>query len=194
MNISKDELIRKIRITRKCRIELAEYLLSQHKFYNFLTVYYSILIIVLSLVDINSSKFDGSSSILILSIILTIITVHINSLDLLNRYFNLKAHYIKLDSLIWKCMNNDENINSLQNEYNESLNAVENHSEREYIKAILNSPEELKWHKENDVNFIKEKEKKLKKYNRNVFLTKFILIILPFFCLSIFCLMEIFLK
>jgi len=126
-----EKLSRNIWITRKCRINASERLLSHAKYIEILNVYYSIFVIILSLISL--TKQDDLLSIISLacSIALTISIIYANSAGYRDRSSLLKQNYIELQLLLDQltCTNNDDTkqIMNISTKYAELLKASENH-------------------------------------------------------------------
>ncbi len=123
--------------TRKARINASERLLSKANFIKFLNVYYSCVLIILSIIDITSSSIDMSVESLCLSIILTISLVYLDSQLYLDRANDLKKNYIDLQKLINEI--NDENCDKISEEYIKLLEKTENHTEYDYYKVLIDN-------------------------------------------------------
>ena len=101
----KNKLLRKIWLTRKSRIILSDRLRSLNEFYSFLNIYYSIIIISLSIWNLDGSKESGIL-LLISSTSIGIYFVFINGKNYLERSIILRNHYIELGDLYSKLDNN----------------------------------------------------------------------------------------
>lgn len=144
----KDRLDRNIWITRKCRINASERLLSNAKFLDFLNVYFSIFTILLSIFSLDTSKFSetmiNSDKLplfsLAISVVLTISIVYASSLGYRDRSAALKQNYIALQSLLDRlAVIDNEDTTSLLNisdDYTELLDAVENHLEIDMLNLM----------------------------------------------------------
>jgi len=139
----KQRLDDRIWITRKSRINASERLLKTANFINFVNVYYSIFLILLSLISI--SPYVDNSGILSYvslagSITLTISIVYASSLGYKERSAALKQNYIALQSLLngLQFINGDDEkeIQRIQQDYNELLNNVENHKVIDYLNLL----------------------------------------------------------
>lgn len=145
------EFSRKLWITRKCRIEASERVKKDNDLFQRLLVYYSIILVALSILDMQSKLNTSKSSLLILisSVALSLFSMFVVSRNYNERYINLKNCYIELDKLymILKEMENSNNIDSEKLEtmvdcYNNILKCVENHNEYDFIGFMLSVPEE----------------------------------------------------
>ena len=127
----KEKLNKNIWITRKCRINASERLLSHAKYIEILNVYYSIFVIILSLISLTEQDNLLSIISLVCSIALTISIIYANSAGYRDRSSSLKQNYIELQLLLDQLSStNDsdtEGIMSISTKYAELLKASENH-------------------------------------------------------------------
>lgn len=127
----KEKLDRNIWITRKCRIHASERLLSHAKFIEALNVYYSVFVIILSLVSLTRQDNILSLISLALSIALTISIIYANSTGCRERSFALKQNYIDLqmllDQLSYIDADDQESVIGVSAKYAELLKSSENH-------------------------------------------------------------------
>lgn len=139
----KQRLDDRIWITRKSRINASERLLKTANFIDFVNVYYSIFLILLSLISI--SPYVDNSGILSYvslagSITLTISIVYASSLGYKERSAALKQNYIALQSLLNGLQfikgDDEKEIQRIQQDYNELLNNVENHKVIDYLNLL----------------------------------------------------------
>lgn len=139
----KKQLDNKIWITRKRRINASERLLKSASFVDFINVYYSIFLIILSLLSI--SPFCNNDVLISYfglagSIALTISIIYATSLRYRERSAELKQNYIALQKLIDRlalAQDTDvEEIRAIQVEYTDLLSAVENHTDIDYLKLL----------------------------------------------------------
>lgn len=127
----KEKLERNIWVTRKCRINASERLLSHAKYIEILNVYYSISVIILSLISLTEGDNKLSMVSLACSITLTISVIYANAAGYRERSFSLKQNYIELQLLLDRlsCINevDTEIVMSISRKYAELLKASENH-------------------------------------------------------------------
>ncbi|WP_298030558.1 SLATT domain-containing protein [uncultured Dysosmobacter sp.] len=127
----KTKLDRNIWITRKCRINASERLLSHAKYIEILNVYYSIFVIILSLISL--TKQDNLLSMISLScsIALTISIIYANVAGYRERSSSLKQNYIELQLLLdqLSCIddNDTDSVVNISVKYAELLKSSENH-------------------------------------------------------------------
>lgn len=130
-NNLKDKLDRNIWITRKCRIIASERLLRSARFVEFLNVYYSIIVITLSLLSLLEHNDQFSLASIVLSIALTISIVYANTTGLRDRSTALKQNYIDLqillDQLSYIKAEETDKVLAISNKYAELLKLSENH-------------------------------------------------------------------
>lgn len=127
----KKKLARNIWITRKCRINASERLLSHAKYIEILNVYYSIFVIILSLISLTKQDNLLSMISLACSIALTISIIYANAAGYRERSFSLKQNYVELQLLLdqLSCIDDDDtdNIICVSAKYAELLKSSENH-------------------------------------------------------------------
>ena len=148
----KNKLDRNIWITRKCRINASERLLSTAKYIDVLNVCYSIFIILVSLISLVDHNDNLSLVSLIGSIALTISIIYANTTGLKERASALKQNYIGLQILLDKlaCTTDSQTkeILDISEQYAKLLEGSENHLNVDLYKAKIDSPSEdfkLNW-------------------------------------------------
>ncbi|SFJ23983.1 hypothetical protein SAMN02910355_1731 [Terrisporobacter glycolicus] len=140
MNENLKSLKYNVWMTRKARINASERLLYLEKFIQYVNIYYSCFLCILSVYGLTTTNYKIGIISAIISIILTILIVYLNSQKFGDRAQQLKSNYIDLQKLYFKLNNIDENATSLiqyQNEYAELLSNCENHSSHDYYKILL---------------------------------------------------------
>lgn len=145
----------KIWETRKARINAEQRLLRYQNLSDWLVPWISANLIIINLLPNASSNKYISIFNIYLSIIILIASIIINSKQFAVRAFNMKAHYIKLDSLLYKIKSDEKNISLYEEEYNSLLNQIENHARIDYLKLAI----ELKNNKDTTVNKLTWKDK-----------------------------------
>jgi hypothetical protein len=139
----KEKLDRNIWITRKCRINASERLLSHAKYIEILNVYYSIFVIILSLLSLTEQDNFLSIISLACSIALTISIIYANSAGYRDRSSSLKQNYIELQLLLdqLSCTRDDDTecIMSISAKYADLLKASENHIPIDLYRLKANS-------------------------------------------------------
>lgn len=143
-----EDLINKIWITKKSRINSSERLDKSESLYQMIIFWYSIVIIALSILNLNKNSIEDTTSMLLLisSIVLSFFSVFVNSKNYKERSLYMKYNYINLMKLENKLKLLKDNIQSLsyeefqkiQLEYEDILLYVENHLEEDYIKVLKN--------------------------------------------------------
>lgn len=135
----KDELLRKIWLTKKARTIYSDRLRNMHEFYSFLNIYYSVLIIGLSIWNLNGTKESGIL-LLIASTSIGIYFVFVNGKNYLERSIILRNHYIELADLHSKLnIINPSKISEIleiNKIYNNLLKNIENHETIDYKNAL----------------------------------------------------------
>ena len=139
----KEKLDRNIWITRKCRINASERLLSHAKYIEILNVYYSIFVIILSLLSLTEQDNFLSIISLACSIALMISIIYANSAGYRDRSSSLKQNYIELQLLLdqLSCTRDDDTecIMSISAKYADLLKASENHIPIDLYRLKANS-------------------------------------------------------
>lgn len=159
-NELKSKLVNNIWTTRKCRINASERLLRSAKFVEFLNVYYSIFLIILSLFSLIKHNDNFSLVSIILSIILTISIIYANATGLRDRSTALKQNYIDLQILLdqlflMETPNNQKELLSISEKYAELLKMSENHLSIDFYKLkSTSSDESLTMNKKEWVEYI----------------------------------------
>ncbi|WP_242860440.1 SLATT domain-containing protein [Desulfosporosinus sp. I2] len=99
-----DSLLRKIWITRKCRIVASERLEKAELYAQFIFIYYSVILVCLSIWNLFPEHSNSALSLIsvIASIGLLSVSLFITSRNYRNRAIALKSCYIKLDQLYTK--------------------------------------------------------------------------------------------
>ena len=128
--------------TYQSRIITATRLLNNSKLLDFYSTIYTICLTLLSVFTlINGDKLINYFSVFI-SIIVMGIVFYGNTMNYKDRYINMKANYLKLGNLYYKCLNERINknydIEKIYEEYSNLLNTVENHSKYDYLSYRLN--------------------------------------------------------
>lgn len=141
-----DEFLRKIWITRKCRIKASERLYRMDTLFQFFAIYYSLCIVCLSIWNLVHIDDNFSLKLLIASVALTIVQVFVTSKKFYERYINFKINYIALDRIyseIKKYSNkpdSEDDIERIKEKYFNLLDSIENHNEHDYL-SVLNLEE-----------------------------------------------------
>lgn len=140
----KEKLDRNIWITRKCRINASERLLSHAKYIEFLNVYYSIFVIILSLFSLTEQDDMLSMISLVCSISLTISIIYANAAGYRERSLALKQNYIELqlllDQLSFTAECDTKAVMHISHKYAELLKASENHIPVDMYRLKADSP------------------------------------------------------
>ena len=123
--------------TRKSRINASERLLNQSNYVKFINLYFSCFLIIINIIDITSDKLNLSVISLILSIILTISLVFLDSKQYLERSSQLKKNYISLQQILYEV--DDSNYKDKRREYINLMNDTENHNEDDFLKVLIDT-------------------------------------------------------
>lgn len=137
----------------KSRINTAERLKDKNEFVAFLSIYYSAILSAVSILNYvnKSEKMDVFS--IVMSVMVTILFLYFEGRNYKERYIKMKENYNDLNLLYYKVESSiklnetsKENFDSLSEKYIELLNAVENHSEKDFIKYSIHDKENnLDW-------------------------------------------------
>lgn len=143
---NRKSLERKIYITYKARINTAERLKANENFVQFLNIYYSLCLAAFSIYSINNKSYRLSLILVIASVMVTVVTVFLNTKKYSQRSKDLKSNYIALGEL-YQGIHGEENFDSCKfagysKKYANLLNSSENHSEFDYYRAVLNMKDE----------------------------------------------------
>jgi hypothetical protein len=134
----KEKLERNIWVTRKCRINASERLLSTAKYIETLNVCYSIFVILLSMLSLKENNDQISFTGLTSSIVLTILIIYANATNFRERSSALKQNYINLQLLLDRLTNIEASdvdaIMEVDEKYAELLKTSENHIDMDMYK------------------------------------------------------------
>jgi len=135
--MSLKSLADKIWITRKCRINLSERLKKNNLFSQSLMIWYSFLLIALTIFDKNGSFFKDSYSLtLILSIGILVLSIFVMSMNYSERAIKAQILYTQLDCLfnqVESAVQRDEK--KLYEQYTNLIALAENHNDYDYLKT-----------------------------------------------------------
>lgn len=138
-------------ITRKCRINAAERLQSNENFCRFISIYYSIMTTISSLINIlvlEDKIVDVFT--LIIAIATTNFFFFLDTKNYKDRYLGFKENYIKLGRLLDKIKEKRivglkfEDYQEISEEYAELQMSIENHKTKDYHKLLLEQTVENK--------------------------------------------------
>ncbi|WP_339251747.1 SLATT domain-containing protein [Sporosarcina sp. FSL W8-0480] len=140
------DLKRRIKITRKSRIIASKRLRTKHEYFEKITTFYSVLVLLFSVAFIDN--VDAVQILLVLSISLTFFTMFLNNKNYKERAGNFETNYQHLDILLNKIERLETNLDSidmetvkgLHRDYEKLLIEKENHHDIDY----MTSSEELK--------------------------------------------------
>lgn len=178
------DLIRRVWITRKSRIEASERILKKHNLYQGLLVYYSIVIVAYSIWNIQPTNTEGriteaSLFLMIVSIIFSLFSLYVSTKNLQEKYFNLKMNYIELDKIYGR-LKEIESTSSIHEfseihmQYNNLLSSVDNHETIDYYRVLLSDSKEkakLEEQRVNEIiNYIKNIDRKENWYKITLYL------------------------
>lgn len=140
----KDKLEQNIWITRKCRINASERLLKTAEFIERLNVWYSIVVIILSLISVVTQDDQLSLISLICSIALTVSLFYANAKGFRDRSLALKQNYIELQLLLDElmCTSDTDVITNISRKYADLLKNSENHLQADMDRLRAGSKDE----------------------------------------------------
>ncbi|SNT42487.1 hypothetical protein SAMN05444672_12250 [Bacillus sp. OK838] len=140
-------LRRRVKLTRKSRINASKRLRQKHLYFEKITNFYSLLVLILSVWFINISDPEKSllltKMLLILSLSLTFFTMFLNTKNYKERAGSFETNYQQLDILLNKLDRieiypveiTDEALKGLQREYEKLIIGNENHHDIDYMTA-----------------------------------------------------------
>lgn len=133
----KNSLSKRIWKTKKSRIEASARLNLNEKISQILLIYYSILLIAISIYNYSLIFEKYSLLVVIGSILVFSISLYVYSNNFKGRSLEFRTCYLKLDALYQISKNLDEKDEKLEGyakQYNDFLAGFENHSEFDYLK------------------------------------------------------------
>ena len=123
--------------TRKARIRSEKRLLSNAFQSQVLLLWYSFFSVAVSVYYLKSSQSDiGSVSWIVYSVLVLVISGFINGLSFKERANLIKECYEGLNSLYQQVNLDGINIKQVAHEYEQALNACENHTDEDYAIAL----------------------------------------------------------
>lgn len=143
-----ERLENKIWETRKARINASERLRRMDVYTKFITNYYSLMVVLYSVLGVypHKAKIDVSVPLLIVSIAVFGASLYINSMNYGERANDLKSCYIKLDTLVnelrilraqsTNASGSIDQFREIEHMYTELLDGVENHSIFDYWEFL----------------------------------------------------------
>lgn len=123
--------------TRKARIRSEKRLLSNAFQSQVLLLWYSFFSVAVSVYYLKASQSDiGSVSWIVYSVLVLVISGFINGLSFKERASLIKECYEGLNSLYQKANVSEVDIEKIAREYEQALNACENHTDEDYAIAL----------------------------------------------------------
>lgn len=146
----------RIKSTRKSRIEASKRIRKKNDFYEKVTNFYSLIILILSIWFLNQTGNEGivaTKILLVLSLSLTFVTLFINSRNYKERASNFEANYQQLDVLVNKIDRfhangeelNVEKLKEFQREYERLIIGKENHTNIDFYISNPNNKKEFQF-------------------------------------------------
>lgn len=159
-----EELERRSKIIRSARIEASKRFKEDDNFYRFVTIFYSIIVTVISIrfsfglntLDINDNK-ELSILLLVMSVFVTLITMYVSIKNAGEKVGRFQSNYMELTRLLADIqlanttyIRNDEsemelvkkNYKEFSNRYASLLTQSDNHDDIDYWKAVRREEEE----------------------------------------------------
>lgn len=135
------DLKRRIKMTRKARIKASKRLRTKHEYFEKITTFYSVLVLLLSVAFIQEEKI--AQILLVLSISLTFFTMFLNNKNYKERAGSFETNYQHLDILLNKIERLETNINTidleavkgLHRDYEKLLIEKENHHDIDFMTS-----------------------------------------------------------
>jgi SMODS and SLOG-associating 2TM effector domain family 5 len=159
------ELERRSRIIRSSRIEASKRYKSDDNFYRFVTIFYSILVTVITIrfafgLDIlgNSENKDLSIILLVMSVFVTLFTMYVSIKNAGEKVGRFQSNYMELTRLLAdiqlanvyykvdfthdELLGVYEDYKKFSNRYASLLTQIDNHDDIDYWKAVKREEEE----------------------------------------------------
>ena len=135
--MSLKSLADKIWITRKCRINLSERLKNNNLFSQLLIIWYSFLLIALTIIDKSYPLVKDSYPLtLILSIAILVLSIFVMAMNFSERATKAQILYTQLDFLYQAVENSTEDKEgALCKQYTDLIALTENHSSYDILKT-----------------------------------------------------------
>lgn len=174
-----NELLRRVDITRRSRVKASSRLRAKHEFYDKVSYFYSLLILIFSIYFIE--KTDNVPKVLLIaSLALTFFTMFLGSKNYKERASNFETNYQQLNVLLNKMQRmsahkeeiNQTKIKELHRDYEKLIMDKENHLNIDYIT--------------HDSNFEKKYKNKILRHNIFEWIKRILVAILPLLILVYF--------
>lgn len=156
------EIKRRVDLTRRARIKASARLREKHEFFEKVSYFYSVVVLVLSIWFINSSNGDITKLLLIASLALTFFSMFLGVKNYKERASNFETNYQHLIIFLNKLQRLETNLNQiddgklkeLHRDYEKLLLDKENHIDIDY----MTSTEELSNKFKSEIARYKRKE------------------------------------
>lgn len=125
--------------TRKSRINTSERLKTNDLLSQILITYYSLFIIVITIIDMKDDALNFETLTLILSILILVVSTFVFSRNYKERSLMIQAAYIKMGKIYRKVVEkekNNQDNSDLEEEYNDILSYTENHTECDFLQVM----------------------------------------------------------
>ncbi|MCY8045754.1 MULTISPECIES: SLATT domain-containing protein [Bacillus] len=171
------DLKRRVRFTRKARIKASQRLRNRHEFFEKVSYFYSLLVLIFSVWFLNMGNdvenLTATKVLLIFSLSLTFFTMFLNIKNYKERAGSFELNYQNLDILLNKIERREANpqpieeheLKGLQREYEKLLLEKENHLDIDYYLSDKKTQEKYAW--------------KIKKHNFIDWVIKVLVLIYP---------------
>jgi len=146
--MNKDVLKNQIWITRISRVNAEKRLLRKEKFIQLMNIYYSCIIIILSIISLVYSDNKLSMLSLIMSISLTLSILYLNSQKYADSAASFRDNYVHLQRLEYELNHIEESdiasMKEIEGKYCDLLNVCNNHITYDYLITLRFSHDDFK--------------------------------------------------
>ena len=180
-----NELKRRLDITRRARIKASTRLREKHEFYEMTSYFYSLLVLILSVVVIGSEgdTSDNTTKVLLIaSLSLTFFTMFLGIKNFKERASNIESNYQQLNVLLNKMQRlevtkeqiTQTELKELHRDYEKLIVGNENHQPIDFM--MCNQENEIKFKHEIKIYKLRDKAKKVFLYIPIILLSIFVVI------------------
>ncbi len=132
-----NNLSQRIWKTRKIRINTESRLNKMGIIFDLLVPLYSLNFIIITILPIQKKDNWITFVSIAGSLVILIISILASNRNYKIRAYKMRLHYIKLDDLYTKLNMDDRKVEEVYSEYQKELLSVENHSDGDYLKTII---------------------------------------------------------
>ncbi len=125
--------------TRKARINTSDRLKDNDLLSQIFLTYYSLFIIIITIIDIQDDNLNFEVLTLVLSILILVVATFMFSMDFKGRYLRLQSSYIKIYKIYRETLKkeeNDEDTSEQEKRYHDILECTENHNTCDYMQVM----------------------------------------------------------